>query len=122
MSAGAFSLSKYAADSGTIHPVRIQPETLAALVGATANAAPSGAVTASAITARVTGGNRAYGVKARSLSFKFTAAPPAGYLTNQVYRIPILIKALYDGAGIGTTGTYLGVATVVVGKSPERQR
>jgi hypothetical protein len=122
MSAGAFSISKYAADSGTIHPIRIQPETAAALVGATANAAPAGAVTAGAVTARVTGGNRAYGVKARSISFKFTAAPPSGYLTNQIYRVPVLVKATYDAATVGGTGTYLGVATVIVGKNPERQR
>lgn len=122
MSAGAFSISKYAADSGTIHPIRVQPETLAALVGATANAAPAAAVSAGAVTARVTGGNRAYGVKARSVSFKFTAAPPAGYLTNQTYRVPVLVKATYDAATVGAVGQYLGVATVIVGKSPERQR
>jgi hypothetical protein len=122
MSAGGFSIAKYAADSGTIHPIRIQPETAAALVGTTANAAPAGAVTAGAITARVTGGNRAYGVKARSISFRFTAAPPAGYLANQVYRIPILVKATYDAATIGGVGQYLTVATVIVGKNPERQR
>jgi hypothetical protein len=122
MSAGAFSISKYAADSGTIHPIRIQPETAAAQVGTTANAAPTAAVTAGAITARVTGGNRAYGVKARSISFKFTAAPPAGYLANQTYRVPVLVKATYDAATVGGVGTYLGVATVIVGKNPERQR
>lgn len=120
MSAGAFVRSKYEANDGTIHPIKIQPETLAANLGG-ANAAPA-ADTDSDISARVTGGNRELGLRARSVSIKFTAAAPDGYKADQVYRIPILTPARWDSITTNTTGTYLGVACQVVGKSPENVR
>ena len=121
MSAGAFSRSRYAADSGEIHPIRVQPETLALTLGGTANAAPAGAVTSS-ISAKVSGGRRNLGLKARMVSLAFTGAVPDGYEPDSVTRVPILTPALFTAIGRGTTGTYLGVGVEVLGKSSESSR
>lgn len=121
MSSGSFlATGKYEADNGDIHRIRVQPETVAANIGG-ANSVPAGAVD-QASSARVGGGNRQIGVKARSVTVRFTATVPDGYAENQLYRVPILTKALYDGITSGATGTYLGAAVVVVGKNPERVR
>lgn len=117
MSAGAFVRSKYESDEGSIHPIKVQPETLSATLGG-ANSPPA-ADTDTDISARVTGGNRELGLRARSVSVKFTATPPDGYKEDQVYRIPILTPARWDAITKSTTGTYLGVACQVVGKTPE---
>lgn len=120
MSAGEFLTSRYEADSGTIYGIKVQRETIAANVGAV-NAAPAGQPDGDG-SVRVGGGNRQIGIKARSVTVEFTATPPTGYAENQLLRIPILTPAVWDGANVGTTGTYLGVAITVVGKSPERVR
>lgn len=120
MSAGNFENSKYEADSDTVYRIKIQPETASASIGG-ANTAPAGAIDGEG-SVRVGGGNRQYGIKARSVTVRFTATPPTGYAENQTYRIPILTKSRYSGINIGATGTYLSTAVEVVGKNPERVR
>lgn len=117
MSAGTFSISKYESDSGDIHPIRVQPETITAF----GNVAPAGAVS-SDISAVVSLTRRQRGLRPRYISVKFTAAPPANYATGTVYKIPILTEAVYDGLNIGGTGTYLETAAVIIGKEDERAR
>lgn len=123
MSAGAFDVTNYELDNGDIQPIRVQPETLALTIEGTANAAPTGAQTNGNLV-RVSGGRRRIGIKARSVRVKFTAAPPAGgYLAGQIISLPILTKTLYDLIpNAGGTGTYLGVAIRVVGKSSQAGR
>lgn len=122
MSAGAFSRSKYEADNGDVYAVRVQPETLAATFGGTANAAPSGAVDQQ-VSARVGGGNRQIGIKTRAVSVAWTGGAPTGYKADEILRIPILTKDLYDAITTNsTTGSYLGGTVQVVGKLPERVR
>lgn len=118
MSAGNFVRSRYESNSGEIYPIRIQPETLALQIGTTANAAPTGAITAE-VSARANGSRRTLGMNARTVTVAFTAAPPEGYATNTTLTIPVLTPELWDSASKGTTGTYLSVAVEVVGKSPE---
>ena len=115
MSQGPFVYSKYEADNGDVHPVKVQPETLTLSLGG-ANSAPAAAVT-NRLKARVSGGNRAYGVKCRAASFKFTADPSTkGYAEGQLLRLPILSKARFDAIVPGeTTGTYQGIAIIAVG-------
>jgi len=55
MSAGAFTRTRYRADSGDTHPIRVQPETLTAAFGATANSAPTDAID-NPISAKVSNG------------------------------------------------------------------
>lgn len=118
MSAGAFTNARYEADSGEVHPCKVQPETLAANVGSV-NATATGAVTVP-FRARASGGNRALGLKMRALSVKFTGSLPDGYAANQILRIPIMQKSIYDAAVPNeTTGTYLGSPILVVGRIRE---
>lgn len=118
MSAGAFEITRYETDPGTIHPIRVQPETLAATLGGTANAAPTGAATGLG-SASVSRGRRANGINARLVRLRFTATPPTGYLANSTIAIPALTPEFFDAATRGATGTYLGVAVVAAGRSPE---
>lgn len=120
MSAGAFSRSRYQTDEGEIHPIRVQPETILANVGA-ANTAPTGSVTQSAF-AKVSKGRREYGIGARSVSVIFTATPPVGYKLDQTYRIPILTPTAFSAALVGGTGTYLSTAIEIISKNTEQIR
>lgn len=118
MSAGAFEISKYQTNEGNVHPIRIQPETLAAAIGATTNAAPAAEADGEG-SASVSKGRRANGINARLVRLRFTAAPPAGYQANGTITIPALLPAFYDAAKKGAEATYLGTACVVSGRSPE---
>lgn len=120
MSSGVFTNSRYETNAGAIHRIRVQPETLTASIGS-ANAAPTGTID-SAGTVRVGGGNREFGIKARSVTLRWTTNPPGGYAENQYIRLPILTETLYDSINLGDTGTYLSTGVTVVGKNPERVR
>lgn len=117
MSSGTFTIAKYQADSGEIHPIRVQPETLLLNVGSV-NAQATGTLS-SDISVRARKGKREFGIGARTVSFRFTAAPPTDYAANQTYTMPILTAAVWDAAVKGTTGTYLSTAIQVAGKSRE---
>ena len=112
--------AKYEADDGTIYRIRVQPETLAASIGGV-NASPGGSVDGQG-TVRVGGGARQFGIRARSVSVRFTGTPPTGYDEGEILRVPILTPSRYASISLGTTGTYLGVPCEVVGKNPERVR
>lgn len=122
MSAGSFLRTRYEADNGEIYPIRIQPETAQATLGSGANNAPAAAATQS-VSARVGGGNRQLGLKARSVTVEFTGTPPTGYAPNQSLRIPVLTPAVYNAISPNSTvGSYLGADIIVIGKNPERIR
>lgn len=116
MSAGNFIISKYEADSGEIHPVRIQPET----VIAGTNPAPAGAITSS-IRAKVGGSRREYGLHCRTIRVTWTvpATHPDGYKDGGTITIPILGAAAYAAINVGDTFEYLANNVTVTGKSPE---
>ena len=123
MSAGSFLVSKYPADYGSggeIHPVRVQPETLAASIGATANAAPSGALT-NPISASVSAGRRAIGLRTRQVFLKLPVGttPPTGYLAGARARVAGINKTFYAAAIKGASCTYLGVIWEVTGRDAE---
>jgi hypothetical protein len=119
MSAGAFVNSFYESNElGTVHPIRVQPETLALTLGGEANAAPSGAG-AIGPSAQVSRGKRALGINARTVTIRLTAAL-AGYSTGALISLPWLDPTTYDGITKKvTTGTYLGTACICIGKSAE---
>lgn len=120
MSAGAFVRSKYEADNGDIHPIRVQPETLLANLGEV-NAAPSGDVTV-ALFATARKSRRSYGVGARTVRVRFTAAVPDGYEPGQILSVPILTPDAFVAAQTAQTGTYLGSAVEIVGSTSESRR
>lgn len=122
MSQGAFVRSRYESDAGTVHPIRVQPETIAMTLGGTANGVPAGAVN-SGISARVSGGRRQLGLTARKVTIAFVAGDvPEGYLEGSTISLPWLNPATFGALGAGATGIYQGSAVELVGKSAESIR
>jgi hypothetical protein len=117
MSSGAFQIAKYESDLGTIHRIRIQPETL---MGA-ANPQPAGAVN-SPLSAKRSLTRRSVGLRPRFITVKVPATPPAGYKAGSTLVIPILTAAAHAGFQVGNDVTYLEVAMQITGKEPERAR
>jgi hypothetical protein len=116
MSAGVFTRSFYTAsyDDAQIHPIRVQPETIAASVGGTANTAPAGPAT-SPISAVISLGKRQLGLRPRTITIAAPATgQPDGYQPGGITTIPALNQAIWDAALRGTAVTYLGVATFQV--------
>lgn len=120
MSAGEFTPSFYETSSengGFVLRCRVQPETLAATIGGTANTSASGPATAPG-SATIGRGRRSAGVNMRYVTLGFTAAAPTGY-TGDPIRIPVLDPATFTSWTLGATGTYLGVAVEVLGRVGE---
>ena len=122
MSAGPFTNSKYESNSGTVYKIRVQPETTALVIGGISNGPPAGAISAE-VSAIARGNKRTIGMVARTITLKFTGAPPTDYLGTNVI-VPILEPTTFDSytTPSGKTGVYLGSAVEVVGQSAERKR
>lgn len=123
MSAGEFTTSRYEAgtdNGGGIYSIRVQPETLLLTLGGTANDPPAGAAN-QPIAARARKGAREYGVGARAVRLRFTAAPPTNYSGDEV-TVPLMTPDLFAAAVPGTVGVYLTVPVEVVSRIPERFR
>jgi len=120
MSQGAFVIVNYGSNKlATVHPIRIQPETLTLNIGAVSNSAPTG--TAVLPSAQVSQGKRKKGLNARTVTFKFAPdAAPTGYKPESPISLPWLENnAAFNGAFAGQTGTYQGADIVIVGTSNE---
>lgn len=120
MSAGVFETAFYetsAENGGFVLRCRVQPETLAATIGATANASVAGPATAPG-SATISQGRRSAGVNMRYVTLGFTGAAPAGYSGDPV-RIPVLDPATFATWTLGATGTYLGSDVEVLGRVGE---
>jgi len=123
MSSGSFITSSYSSTAlGTVHPIRIQPETLALQIGAVSNAAATG--TRVLPSAQVSKGKRSKGLNARTVTFKFApGAAPAGYKPESPISLPWLQgNATFNSIFAGQTGSYLTADIVMVGKSNETAR
>jgi len=123
MSQGSFQIVNYGSDKlSTVHPIRIQPETLTLTIGGISNAAPAG--TAVLPSAQVSQGKRKKGLNARTVTFKFTPGSQlAGYKPESPITLPWLQNnATFNGAFAGQTGSYQGADVVVVGTANETAR
>jgi hypothetical protein len=122
MSAGAFVDARYVAsygDGNSIHPIRVQPETLTAEADSVENGSSPLALT-SPISAIVTGSTRQLGLHARVVYAKLTGTPPATYATASRIRIPALSEAFYNAcAPKGTVINYLGTTWASTGVRAE---
>lgn len=121
MSSGAFQYARYVDDDGEDWRIRVQPETLALTIAGTANAGGTGTGATNG-TVRTSQSKRAFGVKPRTVSFKFTGTIPEGYKGDPISNIPLLQEAIYNAATPLATGTYLGAAIEVLSRSPESVR
>lgn len=120
MSSGAFVKTRYAADYGAgtaIHPIRVQPETIDLIVATQDNDPPAGAIT-SPISAVVSRGKRARGLRPRLIALRTpTTSPPAGYLPGGIIIVPALNNAIWTAASTAdedTEVTYLTLTTFKV--------
>lgn len=123
MSAGRFESARYESDTlDLIMSARVQPETKELILGGATNE-DAGTTVTLPLRVNISGGRNSLGVKPRTATLKWVVAPPEGYQASGRLVVPILTKALWDSIDEDiTTGTYLGVACVVVGKTPEFKR
>jgi hypothetical protein len=121
MSSGPFETGKYeSSETGGIHAVRVQPETKALAIANQANAYPTDPIDAKP-SAQVGKGKRSIGINCRTVSIKLTASL-TGYKSGSVIVLPWFVESTFAALANGMTGTYLGTACEVVGKSPEKVR
>jgi hypothetical protein len=124
MSAGAFVRARYEASyaAGVIHPIRVQPETLAAVTTTATPVTNTGVVAAatSPISALGSLSNRKKGLKPRMVSLQVAGTPPTGYAAGSRTELIALRIAFYNDCNIGATISFLGTTWIVIGKSPER--
>ena len=118
MSAGAFGVARYETDEGNLCNVKIQPETIAAVVNGTTNSIPVGSTNQEA--SAIVSGGRGNGVFCRKVRLQFTGTAPTGYQAGGVVVIPWLVRSAWAAIKKNDTGTYLGAAVRVVGKTAER--
>ena len=119
MSSGVFEPGIYTSNAGNFFPCRAQPETKAAVIGGVTNDYGAGPVNQE-VSAKLSGGKRENGCIARTVSLRWTAAPPTGYDPLGTVVIPAFGTAFYNASVRNATGTYLGAACRVQGRSPER--
>jgi len=120
MSAGKFSDAFYelsAENGGGKARCRVQPETLAATIGGTANIAAGGPATlpSSAVISR---GRKSKGINMRYVTLAWVGEPPEGY-DGFTVKIPVLTVATFTAWVLGGTGTYLATPVKVVGRTAE---
>lgn len=109
--------SKYEADNGDIHPIRLNPDTLAA-----AGSVPAGAYTSS-LSADVRKGKREYGLGPRGVIISRTIGTAPDTFKRYAF-IPVLSSANYD-SGVFVVGgaiTYKTIAHVVESLVPETMK
>lgn len=119
MSSGSFVNSFYTSDSSLIHPIKVQPETLAATIDATPNAGAAGPAT-SDISVSVSSSRRSIGLHPRTISVRLDSAP-AGY-SGVNFTVPVPNPAVWTAAGKGSAVNYLGIVGTVTAKAPEVSR
>lgn len=119
MSIGLFRIGNYEADSGLVHPIRIQPET------ATGENDEAGGITNTARFRRG-GSRRKYGNFARFITLGRTigevGVDATGYSGATVYaNLTIFVKDKFDLLNVGESFAYADLSDwTVVSKTPER--
>lgn len=127
MSSGRFTTARYEADyeEGAIHRVRVQPETLELATQTdpvVTNAGAEGSIT-NPISAVVSLGNRAFGLRPRRVVIKFDDETELeGYDERSVLTLPVLTRAMYDALVEDNLVTYLERDWRIVSKDDENVR
>ena len=120
MSAGDFEIGKYESNTtGSIHPIRVQPETKALTVNGTANAYPAG-TTDTPVSAQSSQSRRSLGVNARSVTIKFPTTAPTGYKVGEPIRLPWFTPFPTPAFIKGQAVTYLGGTGILVSYNEEK--
>jgi len=110
----AFLRTKYEADNGEIHPIRLNT-----LTAAVAGTAPEGATT-SDIIAKVSKSNREFGIRPRGVILTRTVGTAPDTFTRRRF-LPVLTEAAWGGSGFApdATITINSIAWKVLRKVPE---
>jgi hypothetical protein len=124
MSAGDFEVGKYETNGSTyVYECRVQEETKELALNGVTNDYPAAAATAGLPTLEISKrGRRGFGITPRTVIIELTAAgtgETAEYAEGNRYEIPVFSESVWNGFDKGQTGTYLGIACVYRGKSPE---
>jgi hypothetical protein len=126
MSAGPFERTRYQATylSTAIHPIRVQPETIAlAEAGAPTNTNDPPALSITIpISAVVSKSDRGLGLRPRKFNLELTGTPPTGYSPGSRVSVPILTEAFYESIPVNDEVTYLSTTWQVISKTPESVR
>jgi hypothetical protein len=114
MSTGIFVESVYQAsfDGSFRFPIRIQPETLILNIGGVTNNPPTGG-TVIPIHAKVSKGDREYGIRPALVRFAWNGSAPAGYDQDSILTLPLLNSTIKAATGIGVGGSYLSADIIV---------
>jgi len=118
MSAGQFTRTFYETDDANIVRLRVQPETLTADFGGTANDGATGPANAGFPSASLSRSRRGYGIHARYVTIAWDTAP-TDYDERGLLSIHVPVKATFDAITLGSTVSYLGGTGEVVSKTPE---
>lgn len=118
MAIGAFLTAKYVDNAGETRGIRVKTATTTLVLGGETNDQGTG-TTITPPRAKVSGGRRTYGVHARTVTVRLTAAGASGAI-GSIIRVPWFKQTAFDGLANDTTGTYNGSACILVGKSPEK--
>ena len=122
MSAGNFTSAVYANNEGTLFPARVQPETLQLTLNSVTNDTAPGTAPAGNPSVLISGTRRATGVIARKVNVRLTADGTGNkdeYREGTNHSIPVFQESIYNGYARNQTGTYLGIACICTGKTPE---
>lgn len=123
MSTGIFLNANYTSNLGTVHRIRIQPETAAFVVDGVTNTIPG--IPGSGLSqprAKVSGGKSQFGLTARTVGVKFPPSPSGGYAPFSVIYVPWLDPDTFPDPAAVISATYQGNSVTVIGNSPERKR
>lgn len=119
MSAGAFVIRFYEADSAEIHLIKQQPESAVLSLDGAPNVLPAGPAT-SIFWAKTNRAKTEYGLRPRKVKFRFNAGEaPDGYVVGATYDVVVYSLNTYNSATVGAPANYLGGAGVIVGKIAE---
>lgn len=108
----AFERAKYQANDGTIHPLRISEDRVAA-----AGAAPAGDID-SDIRVKVSKGNTEFGIRPRGVRLARTIGEGENAFTKYSF-LPILTESVWDGLALQATLTIGGIEWTIIAKIAE---
>ncbi len=121
MSAGRFEDAKYEQRGGAnIWACRAQPESKGLTIAGTANAYPADAVTPGLFAIKLRKSRREAGLPIRTVTVELTAdgsGATSEYKSGTLHTVPVFTEAAYEDYPKGATGTYLGIACRVAGRT-----
>lgn len=120
MSFGPFVDTRYETAGGSVHAIRVQPETISLEIDGISNGPPAGNID-SERGVSASGRRSTLFITARRVGLRVTGGG-GPYEEGTVHYVPVLEPATFQSYVLpkNKTGTYNGSPVVVIGSSPER--